>query len=79
MSDATGIEIWTNTGLYAAGDHKYLPEYAHRESAEQLAKRWILEAQRGVDGMKPRFIKIGVNRGYTSYVRWPDWSPPMAR
>jgi phosphotriesterase-related protein len=62
LSDATGIELWTNTGLYAALDHKYLPEYARHEGAEQLAKRWILEAQQGVEGMKPRFIKIGVNR-----------------
>jgi phosphotriesterase-related protein len=61
LSDATGIEIWTNTGLYAAGNHKYLPEYARRETAEQLARRWIEEARQGFGGVKPRFIKIGVN------------------
>ena len=62
LEAATGVEIWTNTGLYAAGQHKYLPAYARAESAEQLAARWAEEARRGVDGVKPRFIKIGVNK-----------------
>jgi phosphotriesterase-related protein len=63
LASATGIEIWTNTGLYAARMHELLPDYAKTESAAQLAKRWIEEYRRGVDGMKPRFIKIGVNKG----------------
>jgi phosphotriesterase-related protein len=63
LSDATGIEIWTNTGLYGAGNHKYLPGFAREETAEQLAGRWIEEARQGIDGIRPRFIKIGVNNG----------------
>jgi len=63
LADACGIEIWTNTGLYAARQHEYLPPYAKDESAGQLARRWVEEARKGVDGVKPRFIKIGVNRG----------------
>lgn len=63
LADATGIDIWTNTGLYAAGNYKYLPEFARSETAASLAKRWIVEAEKGVDGVKPRFIKIGVNKG----------------
>jgi len=63
LADATGIEIWTNTGLYAAGDYKYLPAFARTETAEQLAKRWTTEFEKGIDGVKPRFIKIGVNKG----------------
>jgi len=63
LSDAVGIEIWTNTGLYAAANHKYLPQFARTESAEHLARRWEEEWRRGVDGVKPRFIKIGVNKG----------------
>jgi phosphotriesterase-related protein len=63
LADACGIEIWTNTGLYAARNHEYLPPYAKDETAEQLARRWVVEARTGVEGMKPRFIKIGVNRG----------------
>lgn len=63
LADATGIDIWTNTGLYAAGNYKYLPAFAKTETAEQLARRWILEFEKGIDSIKPRFIKIGVNKG----------------
>lgn len=61
LQDSTGVELWTNTGLYAAANHKYLPAYVKTESAAQLARRWTAEAKNGVDGVKPRFIKIGVN------------------
>jgi phosphotriesterase-related protein len=60
LSDATGLEIWTNTGLYGAVDHKYLPAFARTETAEQLARRWVAESKQS---WRPRFIKIGVNRG----------------
>lgn len=60
LSDTTGIEIWTNTGLYGAADHKYVPGFAREETAEQLARRWIAESR---ERWKPRFIKTGVNRG----------------
>jgi phosphotriesterase-related protein len=63
LEDATGVEIWTNTGLYAAGKHKFLPEFVNTETSAALAKRWIQEAQQGISGVKPRFIKIGVNTG----------------
>ena len=63
LQEASGIELWTNTGLYAAGNFIFLPEYAHKENARQLARRWVREARYGVEGMKPRFIKIGVDRG----------------
>ncbi len=63
LASASGIEIWTNTGLYSARQHKYLPAYAKTESASQIAKRWVAEWRNGVDGVKPRFIKIGVNNG----------------
>jgi phosphotriesterase-related protein len=68
LSDATGIDIWTNTGLYSAREQKYLPPYAWKETAEQLSRRWIAEARNGVEGTKPRFIKIGVNRGPLSEI-----------
>jgi phosphotriesterase-related protein len=74
LSDAAGIEIWTNTGLYGAASHKYLPEFARRETAGQLARRWIEEARRGVDGIRPRFVKIGVNRGPLH-----EWDAKLAR
>jgi len=60
LSDATGIQIWSNTGLYGAANHKYLPEYAKTETPAQLAKRWLAETR---ESWHPRFIKIGVNRG----------------
>jgi len=60
LSDATGIEIWSNTGLYGAAEHKFVPSFARTESAAQLAKRWIAETR---EAWRPRFIKIGVNRG----------------
>jgi phosphotriesterase-related protein len=63
LADSTGLEIWINTGIYGAGAHKYVPAFAREASAEQLAKRWIAEARQGVDGVKPRFIKTGVNSG----------------
>jgi phosphotriesterase-related protein len=62
LADATGIELWTNTGIYGAANRKYVPPFAMEEPAERLARRWIGEARRGVDGMTPRFIKTGVNR-----------------
>jgi phosphotriesterase-related protein len=62
LGNETGIEIWTNTGLYAAGrDFQFLPDFARTEKPEQLARRWIQEARQGVDGVKPKFIKIGVS------------------
>ncbi len=62
LTAATGLDIWTNTGWYAARDRRYLPPEAFTESAGQIARRWVREIEQGVDGMKPRFVKIGVNR-----------------
>jgi phosphotriesterase-related protein len=63
LARAAGLEIWTNTGLYSARDHQHLPAFAKSETPEQLAARWIREHREGIDGVKPRFIKIGVNKG----------------
>lgn len=63
LSAMTGVELWTNTGLYAANRYKHLPRYAWEESALQLSKRWVAEWRNGIEGTKPRFIKIGVNAG----------------
>jgi phosphotriesterase-related protein len=60
LSNVTGVEIWSNTGLYGAASHKFVPRFARSESATQLAKRWIAETQ---EAWRPRFIKIGVNNG----------------
>ncbi|MCS7316368.1 MAG: hypothetical protein NZ554_12920 [Bryobacteraceae bacterium] len=61
LSEATGLEIWTNTGIYGAAKHRYVPAWARQASAEELARRWIREVREGVDGVRPRFIKTGVS------------------
>ena len=68
LSDSTGINILTNTGYYGAGNDKYIPRFAFEETADQLASRWILEWDNGIDGtsVKPGFIKIGVASGNLS-------------
>ncbi len=61
LQQATGIELWTNTGIYGAAKRVGVPKYAYDESAEQLASRWVREARDGFEGVKPRFIKTAVN------------------
>ena len=63
LSRASGIQMLTNTGYYGAAGDKHLPAHAFTETAEQLARRWIGEAERGIDGtgVKPAFMKIGVD------------------
>ncbi len=64
LSIASGLKIITNTGLYGTQNGKYLPEYAFKESPEQLAQRWIAEWKNGIErtGIKPGFIKISVDK-----------------
>lgn len=63
LAERTGLHILTNTGLYGGADDKYVPAYAWRESADDLAVRWILEWERGIEdtGVRPGFVKIGVD------------------
>ena len=65
LSEATGLNILTNTGYYGAANDKFVPAHAWKETAEQLAARWIAEARNGIDdtGIKPAFMKIGVDAG----------------
>ena len=62
LSDSSGLNILTNTGYYGAGNNKFLPGHAFTETADQLAARWIIEWENGIEGtgIKPGFIKIGV-------------------
>ncbi|PPK99274.1 phosphotriesterase family protein [Parapedobacter indicus] len=71
LSDASGMHIVTNTGYYGAAGEKYLPPHAYTETAEQLAQRWITEWRNGIDntGIKPGFIKTGVDRHPLSAVQ----------
>ncbi|SKB49474.1 phosphotriesterase family protein [Dyadobacter psychrophilus] len=70
LSEKSGLNILTNTGYYGASDNKYLPAFAFKETAEQLANRWIAEFENGIEGtrIKPGFIKTGVNSGPLSEI-----------
>lgn len=70
LSQAAGLNLVTNTGYYGAGKNKYLPEHALTEPAEVMAARWIREAKEGIEesGIRPGFIKIGVDSGPLSEV-----------
>src|SRR5262245_34298087 len=59
LSEASGLHILTNTGYYGAANDKYLPAHAFSESADQLAARWISEAEHGISTtpIKPAFMK----------------------
>lgn len=65
LADASGVQILTNTGYYAARRGKFLPRHAFEESANHLADRWEAEAGEGIDntGIRPGFIKVGVDGG----------------
>lgn len=70
LSEASGLRLLTNTGYYGARQGKFLPAHAHRETADQLAARWLPECKHGIDGtgIRPGFIKIGVDGGPLSQV-----------
>lgn len=63
LSEATGIHIVTNVGYYGAADDKFVPAFAYEETADQLADRWVKDAE-NIDGtgIQPGFIKIGVDK-----------------
>jgi len=65
LAAASGLHILTNTGYYGAVKGKYLPAHAQTETPEQLAARWLQEWEKGIEGsgVRPGFIKIGVDAG----------------
>jgi len=70
LSQASGLQMITNTGLYGAAQNKYVPKFAYAETAEQLAARWVKEFEDGIppSGVRPGIIKIGVNSGPLSEI-----------
>ena len=64
LSEKSGIQIITNTGIYTAVGGKFIPEYCYPETPEQIAERWINETENGIEnsGIYPGFIKIAVER-----------------
>ena len=71
LSEASGLNILTNTGYYGAAGEKYLPAHAFTETANQVAARWINEWENGIEdsGIKPGFIKSGVDKYPLSVVQ----------
>jgi phosphotriesterase-related protein len=65
MSEATGLNIITNTGYYGASGEKYYPDHMNTETAEQLSARWTDEFHNGIDStdVRPGFMKLGSDRG----------------
>ena len=70
MSANSGVQVLTNTGYYAAANDRYVPKHAYEERPEQLAQRWINEWKNGIGatGIRPGFIKIGVDGGPLSEI-----------
>lgn len=68
LADLLDMNFITNTGYYGARDNIFIPAFAHSETADQLAQRWTLEFEKGINetGIKPGFIKIGVDNGSLS-------------
>jgi len=63
FAERTGIKIITNTGLYGAQNNKFIPVFAEKSTAEELAFQWLKEFKEGINGtnVKPGFIKISVD------------------
>ncbi|HET7842401.1 MAG TPA: phosphotriesterase, partial [Terriglobia bacterium] len=70
LARASGLQILTNTGFYGAIGNKYLPRFALDETPKQLASRWEREFKLGIPpaGIRPGFIKIGVDAGPLSEI-----------
>ncbi len=70
LSQASGLQIVTNTGFYGAAEDKYVPAFAYQETVDQLAARWIKEFQEGIEGtgIRPGIIKTGVDSGRLSEI-----------
>jgi len=68
LSEETGIRFITNTGFYGAVGNKFIPEPVLNMPAEAISAFWIAEFQQGINGtgIRPGFIKIGVERGELS-------------
>lgn len=64
LSNASGLNIITNTGFYGAVGEKFLPRFVYHQTAEQIASIWIKEWNDGIEGtgIKPGFIKTSVDK-----------------
>jgi predicted metal-dependent phosphotriesterase family hydrolase len=65
LSAESGLHMLTVTGNYLAADGRFVPQYVHAGTVDQLARRWIDEFRHGIEGtdVRPGLIKLGVNGG----------------
>ncbi|MFI5169086.1 MAG: phosphotriesterase [Vicinamibacterales bacterium] len=70
LSEASGLQILTNTGYYGAANDVAIPKHAYDETPSQLAARWTAEFEAGIEGtrIRPGFVKIGVDAGPLSAI-----------
>jgi phosphotriesterase-related protein len=70
LAEASGVRLLVSTGYYGAREDRHLPQQAFTDPADSLAARWIREWETGIDGtgIRPGFIKIGVDTGPLSPV-----------
>lgn len=70
LSEASGLQIVTNTGYYGAAKDIAVPGFAYVESARQLADLWAAEFRDGIEGtrIRPGFLKSGVDAGPLSEI-----------
>jgi phosphotriesterase-related protein len=70
LSEASGLQILTNTGYYGAAGDIAVPQHAYAETPQQLAARWIAEFEHGIEGtgIRPGFVKLGVDAGPLSAI-----------
>jgi phosphotriesterase-related protein len=70
LSELADLHILANTGNYSAAGDSILLSYAYTDTVEQLADRWVAEWVNGIEdtGIKPGFIKIGVDPGPLSEI-----------
>ena len=64
LAQETGLHIVTNTGYYGGADDKFVPKHAYGATPDQLADLWVGEWVHGIEdtGVKPGFIKIGIDK-----------------
>ena len=63
LSEESGLQIICSTGIYGAIGGRFVPSYAHTETAKQLADRYVREIRQGIaeTNVRAGFIKSGVN------------------
>ena len=64
LSEQAGLNLITNTGFYGARENQFIPREMLNATIDDMAAIWIREFEFGIakTGIRPGFIKIGVDR-----------------